>query len=134
MFITLAPWAPLRRYSDPRSRICAACSKQVATLGKFPLPVEIVQFGAAVTAGRLEAILRDMALIPDVRQRRNGVEPFITDGGNFIFDCHVERIPEPEALAHALETQTGIVEHGLFIGIAARAYVASEQGVEHLTA
>ncbi len=113
--------------------VIADSSKKVATLGRFPLPIEVVRFGACVTAARIGDIVKDMGLAADIRQRQAGDAPFITDSGNFIYDCHLARIHDPEALALALQAQVGIVEHGLFIGFAARAYIAGEAGVEELT-
>ncbi|MEM8646075.1 MAG: ribose-5-phosphate isomerase A, partial [Pseudomonadota bacterium] len=102
--------------------------------GAFALPFEVVEFGAQVTVGMVIGILSELKLKPDVRLRESAEGPFITDGGNFIYDCHLERLPNPEELASALEAQTGVVEHGLFLGLAARAYVAGPDGVNELTA
>ncbi len=114
--------------------VIADSSKRVETLGAFALPIEVVQFGAQVTASRIAAILRELDLPDEVRLRRADGEPYLTDGGNYIYDCPIGRIPDPEALALALQAQTGIVEHGLFIGLASRAYVAGPDGIEELTA
>ena len=114
--------------------VIADGSKQVDMLGAFALPIEVVQFGASVTAGKVVGLLAELGLKPDLRQRQAGDGPFITDGGNFIYDCHLEQIPNPEELALALQAQTGVVEHGLFLGLAARAYVARDDGVEELIA
>ena len=114
--------------------VIADASKRVEMLGAFALPIEVVQFGAQVTVGRVVGILSELKLKPDVRRRETADGPFITDGGNFIYDCHLERLPNPEELAAALEAQTGVVEHGLFLGLAARAYVAGPDGVDELTA
>lgn len=114
--------------------VIADCSKRVDMLGAFALPIEVVQFGASVTAGKVVGLLSELGLKPDVRQRQASDGPFITDGGNFIYDCHLEQLPNPEELALALQAQTGVVEHGLFIGLAARAYVASADGVEEIVA
>lgn len=112
--------------------VIADASKRVDMLGAFALPIEVVQFGAQVTAGKVAGILGELGLKTELRQRQTADGPFITDGGNFIYDCPVEQIPNPEELALALQAQTGVVEHGLFIGLAARAYVASVDGVEEL--
>ena len=114
--------------------VIADSSKRVDMLGAFALPIEVVQFGAQVTAGKVVGILNELGLKPDVQQRQAASGPFITDGGNFIYDCHLEQLPNPEELALALQAQTGVVEHGLFIGLAARAYVASAEGVEEIVA
>ena len=114
--------------------VIADASKKVQTLGKFALPIEIVRFGASVTADRIAGILKELNLRDEVKQRQGSDGPYLTDGGNFIYDCPIGAIPDPEELALALESQTGIVEHGLFIGLAARAYVAGDDGVEEITA
>jgi len=66
-----------------------------------------------------------------LRQDKNG-QPFITDQGNFILDCAFGRIPEPEVLAFALKRVPGVVEHGLFLGVADLAIVATANGVQLL--
>lgn len=114
--------------------ICIADeSKRVDTLGAFPLPVEVTRFGAALTANRVYRALRDTGCAgSEVKLRERDGAPFITDGGNLILDAHAERIPDPEALALALKRVVGVVEHGLFIGIATTAILGSETGVEIL--
>ncbi len=114
--------------------VIADSSKRVEMLGAFALPIEVVRFGALVTAARISAILRETGLAHEVHQRQADNGPFLTDGGNFIYDCPIGQIPDPEGLALALQAQTGIVEHGLFIGLASRAYVAGPDGVKELTA
>ncbi len=114
--------------------VIADGSKRVDMLGAFALPIEVVQFGAQVTESNVVGILKELGLKQEIQQRQAAGGPYITDGGNFIYDCHLEQIPNPEELALALQAQTGVVEHGLFIGLAARAYVASAEGVEELVA
>jgi ribose 5-phosphate isomerase A len=108
-------------------------SKCVDTLGKFPLPVEITQFGRGLTTRKVEAALaagqtRGKAVL----LREKGGKPVITDGGNFILDCRCEQIGAPEALAAALSNIPGVVEHGLFIGIASAAVIGNENGAQTL--
>lgn len=90
-------------------------TKIVDQLGRFPLPVEVVQFGWVQTARMVEKTLRDhgIADVQMVRRERNG-STVVTDSGNFILDCHCERIGAPEALETALNTIPGVVENGLF--------------------
>ncbi len=114
--------------------VIADGSKRVDMLGAFALPIEVVQFGAQVTESNVVGILKELGLKQEIQQRQAAGGPYITDGGNFIYDCHLEQIPNPEDLAVALQAQTGVVEHGLFIGLAARAYVARAEGVEELVA
>lgn len=106
-------------------------SKQVAQLGRFPLPIEVVRFG-------LEAMRRNIARVLaaqncagpiSLRKSADGT-PFVTDGGNYIFDCAVGAIPQPEALAAQLVAIAGVVEHGLFLGLASAIFVADASGVE----
>ena len=96
-------------------------SKRVARLGeKAPVPVEVIPFGAAVCARALAELGCDPVL-------REGV---VTDEGNVILDCRFGPLDEPEALATAIRSIPGVVEHGLFLGMARVAYVAGAGGVE----
>jgi ribose 5-phosphate isomerase A len=105
-------------------------SKWVAVLGKFPLPIEVVPFGleatrrAVAAACGLEAGSSALAL----RQTRNG-HVFVTDGGHFILDATLGRIPDPKGLAGRLAAIPGVVEHGLFIGLARTAILAGPGGI-----
>jgi ribose 5-phosphate isomerase A len=99
-------------------------SKMVDRLGAHtPLPVEIVAFGWRSTFGRLDR----MGLHPALR---GGEHPFVTDGGNHIADCAIGRIDDPSRLEKELSNLVGVVESGLFIGLASRVIVAGAQGVE----
>jgi len=100
-------------------------SKLVDRLGGHtPLPVEVVAFGWRSTIGRLER----MGLGPILR---GGTErPFVTDGGNLIADCAIARIDDPAGLEAELSSLVGVVESGLFIGLASRVIVAGAPGVE----
>lgn len=96
-------------------------TKRVARLGeKAPVPVEVIPFGAAVCARALAALGCRPVL-------REGV---VTDEGNVILDCRFGPLDEPEALAAAIRSIPGVVEHGLFLGMARAAYVAGAGGVE----
>jgi len=100
-------------------------SKVIKRLGEHtPVPVEVVQFGWSETA----SALRSLGCDP---QRRNTKEggPYITDGGNYLLDCHFGAIDDPPLLATRIKAITGVVEHGLFIGIAHRVVIASQGGV-----
>jgi ribose 5-phosphate isomerase A len=107
--------------------IIADSSKQVRMLGKFPLPVEIIPFAQPLVAKRITALGASVKL----RQMADG-SPFITDEGHHILDCHFGQIPDPPALAHQLESMPGVVEHGLFIGMASVVLVAKGAEVEEL--
>ena len=96
--------------------------------GRFPLPVEVVRFGVPATRRLVEAIAAQAGCEGEIRLRRDrSGEPFVTDQGNLILDCAFGRIPEPEVLAFALKRVPGVVEHGLFLGIADVAILAGER-------
>ena len=106
----------------------ADSSKAVDVLGRFPLPVEVNRFG--LTATRLAVIeaARRSGCNGDVRLRRQANQDYVTDGGHLILDCHFGRIPEPDDLARRLAAIPGVVEHGLFIGIATAVVSATPEG------
>lgn len=111
--------------------VIADDSKLVTTLGAFPLPVEVVRFGFAATRRMVEAMAAQAGCQGPIIQRlAKGGEPFITDQGNFVLDCAFGRIHEPEVLAYALKRVPGVVEHGLFLGVADLAIVATDGGVQ----
>lgn len=113
-----------------RMVVIADASKQVETLGRFPLPVEIVRFGFGATRNMIEVLAADAGCRGEIKQRmRSDGQPFVTDSGNFILDCAFGRIDEPEALDEALKLIPGVVENGLFLGIADAAIVAGPDGV-----
>jgi ribose 5-phosphate isomerase A len=113
--------------------VIADDSKLVKTLGAFPLPVEVVRFGFAATRRMVEAMAAQAGCEGPIAQRLvKGGEPFLTDQGNFILDCSFGRISEPEVLAYALKRVPGVVEHGLFLGVADMAIVATAGGVQLL--
>jgi len=117
-----------------RMIVIADASKRVAELGAFPLPVEVVAFGLTATLRAVEKAAGALRLTGDVKLRiRDGV-PFLTDGGNHVLDASFGRIPDPEALANRLAGIPGVVEHGLFLGLADLALVASPEGVAELKA
>jgi ribose 5-phosphate isomerase A len=105
-------------------------SKLVPQLGRFPLPIEIVPFGATVTHRAVEAAVA-AAGCPGPAVLRPGKDghAFVTDGGHWLLDAKLERIPDPKALAERLSAIPGVMEHGLFIGFAWTVIVASPAGV-----
>jgi ribose 5-phosphate isomerase A len=106
-------------------------TKAVKVLGAFPLPVEVTQFGLEATR---RLIVREAAACDcagDLRLRTNARgETFVTDNGNYILDGHFGAIPDPERLAARLVSVPGVVEHGLFIGIARGIICAGADGIE----
>ena len=110
--------------------VIADQSKWVATLGRFALPVEIAPFGAAATRRAVEAATA-AAGCPGaalLRKAANG-HAFVTDGGHWLLDAHLQRIADPKTLAARLSAVPGVMEHGLFIGLARTAIVAGPDGV-----
>lgn len=104
--------------------IIADDSKVVKSLGiDFPLPVEIVKFSWEATKKSLEAFECECTL------RKIFDDPFITDNGNYIIDCEFDRISEPEQLEQEMNMIPGVVENGLFIGLADKAIIGSTQGI-----
>ena len=109
--------------------VIADASKRVARLGAFPLPVEVNPFGLKTTWRRVEEALGAEGLAgPCVLRVRNG-KTFVTDGGHYILDCAVKTIERPARLAEVLDRVVGVVDHGLFVGMAARAIIAGPEGV-----
>ena len=104
--------------ASDRMIVIADASKKVDTLGAFPLPVEVIPFGAKITKKLIEETLINMDVLGrEVTQRMNGDAPFVSDEGNFIFDLHLKRIGNPQQLSLALNQIPGLVENGLFIDI-----------------
>jgi ribose 5-phosphate isomerase A len=114
-----------------RMIVIADASKRVATLGTFPLPLEVVPFGLTATRNMIIALAADAGCEGEITVRKGaGGKPFFTDSGNFILDCAFGCIPDPEDLDEALKLIPGVVENGLFIGIADLAIVAGPNGVD----
>lgn len=116
--------------SSARMVVIADESKHVETLGAFPLPVEVVQFAWPATQRKVERAADECGCEGDIALRKREGEPFLTDSGNYILDCSFGTIPRPEDLAAALSGIPGVVEHGLFIGIATSIVIAGADGIE----
>lgn len=116
--------------SSRRMIVIAEEAKRVKTLGRFPLPVEVVPFGAASTARRIRGAARAAGCDGEVSLRSKNAKPFVTDNGNLIYDGHFGAIPEARRLAEALSQVPGVVEHGLFIGLASAAIIGRPDGIE----
>jgi ribose 5-phosphate isomerase A len=112
-----------------RMIVVADSTKLVPVLGKFPLPVEVVPFAWEVTARRVEAL----GCNPRLR-RAGGDDAYVTDNGNYILDCRCVEIPDPERTERELKSLTGVVESGLFVGLADSAVLADEGGLEIIEA
>ena len=92
----------------------------------WPVPVEVIPFGWLSQARYLESMGAKYTL----RQNRDG-KPFVTDSGNLILDCHFGPIADARQLAAALDSRAGIVEHGLFIGLATDLIITGARGVQY---
>jgi len=109
-------------YYSKREVIIVDGSKVVDVLGvRTPLPVEVVQFGHLRTKSALEAL-------GCVATLRGGESPFVTDNGNLIYDCKFDRISEPEETSTRIDSIPGVVENGLFIGLATSVVIGTERG------
>jgi ribose 5-phosphate isomerase A len=116
--------------ASARMVVIADESKWVSVLGRFPLPVEVVQFGLAATRRAVEAACAAAGSPgPALLRRGKDGHAFVTDSGHWILDAALERIPDPTALAQRLSAIAGVVEHGLFIGLAQTAVLAGDAGV-----
>ncbi|MGB7333323.1 MAG: ribose-5-phosphate isomerase RpiA [Terriglobales bacterium] len=102
-------------------------SKVVTVLGKFPLPIEVIAFARTV----VERKIASLGGTPKLRLKSDG-SSFLTDNGNQILDCSFGKIADPPALAQVLSDTPGIVEHGLFIGLAKVALVGRGNSVEEI--
>lgn len=122
--------------ASSRLVIVTDASKAVSTLGRFPLPVEVNRFGLGATRRLVREAADRLGLSGDIvlRQTRDGMATFVTDGGHLIFDCHFGAISDPERLADALYRIPGVVEHGLFLGFASAVIVAEADKTRVITA
>lgn len=110
--------------------VIADASKKVDVLGRFPLPIEIVDFGVASIERSLAEAVRGAGCEGPLTVRRDGDgHPFVTDQGHLIIDAHLGRIPDPARLACAVAEVAGVVEHGLFLGLARRIVFAGVDGI-----
>jgi ribose 5-phosphate isomerase A len=116
--------------SSARMIVIADESKLVPRLGAFPLPVEVIAFGHRTTATRIAQVAKKLGypqLAPNLRMKDG--QPFRTDSGNVIYDCPFREIADAPMLAAALSAITGVVEHGLFVGLASHLVIAAASGV-----
>ena len=116
-----------------RCVVIADHAKVVPTLGAFSLPIEVVAFGHLTTARRILDALVDCDITAIPRLREKDGKSVLTDGGNLIYDAPCGVIADPSALADALKSITGVVDHGLFLDLADEALVAGPDGVQRLT-
>jgi ribose 5-phosphate isomerase A len=121
--------------SSDRLIIIADAGKQVKKLGKFPIPVEIVRFGAVSTQRMIEALASDIGCTGEVTMRLGSDgKAFITDSGHLILDCAYGVLPDAQMFDDVLRQIPGVVDNGLFLGIADLVIIAGKDGVTVLEA
>jgi len=116
--------------ASDRMVVIADDTKWVETLGRFPLPIEVIPFGLGATRRAIEKAFAESGVSGqmEVRKGRDGLG-FVTDGGHWILDARLGRIPDSPRLAMSLSSIPGVVEHGLFIGLASTAVLAGANGI-----
>src|SRR5476651_2440737 len=117
--------------ASARMIVIADRSKWVTKLGRFPLPIEVTPFGFSATLRAVAKVLGVMGHSGPftLRQGKDG-HAFVTDGGHWIIDAALDRIDDPKAMAHALSGIPGVMEHGLFIGLARMAIIGGPDGIK----
>ena len=116
--------------ASDRMIVIADDSKWVETLGRFPLPVEVIPFGFAATRRALAEAFEECGLSGQMVVRKGGNgHAFVTDGGHWIVDAHLGRIADAPRLSGLLNAIPGVVEHGLFTGLASTVVLAGLQGI-----
>lgn len=113
--------------------VIADGTKLVETLGRFPLPIEVNRFGLGATRRTIAEVLLAHGAEGGLKLRgEDKGTPFVTDGGHLILDAFFGRISRPEALSMDLLNIPGVVQHGLFLNMCSKAYVATPDGVKRL--
>ena len=120
--------------ASKRMIVIADETKLVDTLGRFALPIEITPFGRRSTEMSIGDAASRLGLTGELSLRMTRDAPFVTDGEHYILDASFGRIPDPRALSDALHAIPGVVEHGLFIGMAHTAIIAGDGGIRTLHA
>ena len=116
--------------ASDRMIVIADETKWVDALGRYPLPIEVIPFGLAATRRAMQRAFAESGVSGQMslRKGKDG-HVFVTDGGHWIVDAHLGRIPDPPRLAGLLSAIPGVVEHGLFIGLAGTAVLAGANGI-----
>jgi ribose 5-phosphate isomerase A len=116
--------------ASDRMIVIADESKWVDVLGRFPLPVEVIPFGLAATQRAMTMAFNESGVSGQMAVRKGGDgHVFVTDGGHWIIDAHLGRIADVPRLAGLLSAIPGVVEHGLFVGLASAVILAGAQGI-----
>lgn len=128
-------WEKIVARASVQMIVIADDSKWVPSLGRFPLPIDVVPFGVAATRRAVEAAVAACGCPGPVLQRLNARgERYLTDGGHYVLDAALGRIDDPPRLAARLSEIPGVAEHGLFIGLASAAILAGDNGVRLVAA
>lgn len=127
-------WERIVAASSRRMVCIADDTKSVDRLGRFPLPVEVIPFGWRSTERTILELLDELGYhdVPTVRRTRDS-QVVITDSGNYILDLHLRAITDKSALDTRLNWIPGVVENGLFTGVAAELIMASPDGTVRIT-
>lgn len=122
-------------FASSKMVVIADGTKVVDALGAYPLPIEVNMFGLGATGIALEKAASDLGLKGsiDLRAGSDG-EIFVTDGGHYILDASFGHISDPDALSLALHAIPGVVEHGMFLGLADVAIIATKDGIVTMSA
>lgn len=119
--------------ASARMTVIADETKWVDTLGRFPLPIEVMPFGLGATRLAIAQVLQDCDCPANLTLRPiGGGHPFVTDGGHWIIDVQCGKIADVAGLAHGLAGIPGVVEHGLFTGLASKVILATASGIKVL--
>jgi ribose 5-phosphate isomerase A len=120
--------------ASERMIVIADHTKLVGTLGAYPLPIEVVKFGLGSTKALLQSLASDVGCDGEVTLRMLSGSPVVTDSGNLILDCAFGEIEDPESLDAMLRLVPGIVETGLFLGLASKAIFVGPDGLNEIEA
>jgi ribose 5-phosphate isomerase A len=117
-------------HASERMIVIADESKWVSALGRFPLPIDVIPFGLAATRRAVEAAAVAAGCPgPALLRRGKDGHAFVTDNGHWVLDAALERISDPKRLADRLSAIPGVVEHGLFVGLAQAVVLGGAEGV-----
>jgi ribose 5-phosphate isomerase A len=117
-------------HASERMIVIADESKWVSALGRFPLPIDVIPFGLAATRRAVEAAAVAAGCPgPALLRRGKDGHAFVTDNGHWVLDAALERISDPKRLADRLSAIPGVVEHGLFVGLAQAVVLGGADGV-----
>jgi ribose 5-phosphate isomerase A len=122
-------WERLVAEASEKMVCIADDSKLVDHLGNFPLPIEVIPYGWKATRRSIDELLKDLGYVdPEIVQRERKGSPVVTDSGNYILDVRLGKITDKAMLDTNLNWLAGVVENGLFTGVASEIIMASPDG------